>query len=830
MLYLRSWIEDYIDLSNYSDQELSDLISLQSGEVDEFYEVRDQFGGGVVIGRIENVRKHPNADRLKMFDINLGARGSVQIVSAAENVVEGLYCPVALEGCRLAYFTIQPRPMRGEKSEGMCLGKSELMLETEMSPGLWDLREDLSAELLEQSMGQSICRMLPDLFPSETVFDIKYLPDKIGVMGNHLGLAYELSTVVGSQYLTKKGAELLLAEKLWDTFYNHTKNLPQADYTIEIEDRDHYSEAFLLFDIQLPTLTEKQPGIPHDIQRRMFLLEKNQLGNVADLSNYLLADVGQPSHFFSKAALAQRGSHTHWIMYKTTAEKSFAGLGQLKDTVIPAGCDVLEIDREIAAIPAISGSEYAKTTEKDRQIIVEVANFPAEHVAQNSFDLKYRSEGARIWNSGVSPVAILVWCSRFLDLNQTYNMGWICSYVSSYLNPDTYSNSDHQLHHIGELLLDTQEQRTQIHPNTDYIQQRLDGTERVDIQQALQSISYKTDGTAITVHPAYSMIKTQEDLLFKVAELVGFGSLASRYFSFSTDQIKEGRFVQLERLRDIPLTYGFQEVVSRPFVTEYEAESTAQSSTFTAISSQRKDENVLASNRLSQLTRFAQKNIANGVKNIQLFELSPAYTTSDGFEESLLLELLTVDQHIYTHTSVLHQILNAGLGIGMGQSEVHTREQSFGRTTQYRYQGQVIAEITQLSQKFIKGYTIPVGKNLIYTSIHAENLTNLPTLESYPVYRDLSDYQPLTRAYSLRLERGANLHSIFTMMSSIPHADDITVDLKPIERFADQDLDILNVEVTFTSFERNLDSEEIGQWEVQLVQQLREQYSVASLR
>ena len=167
MLYLKSWLQDYINLNQISSDDLANLISARSGEVESFTESNDYFNQKVLIGKVQNVRQHPDADRLKVFEVNLG-NNFIQIVSAAENVFEGLICPVALVGCSLpGGKVIQERQMRGEISQGMCCGKSELLLETGFSSGLWELNEILSQKNLplESFLGKNISQVLPEYFP-----------------------------------------------------------------------------------------------------------------------------------------------------------------------------------------------------------------------------------------------------------------------------------------------------------------------------------------------------------------------------------------------------------------------------------------------------------------------------------------------------------------------------------------------------------------------------------------------------------------------------------------------------------------------------------------
>lgn len=311
MLFLRSWLEDYIDLSGFSNQELANLITLKSNEVDDILEIDDYFQNKVVVGKIRNVRKHANADRLKVFEVDIGQNlQNIQIVSAADNVRENLLVPVALVGCNLAYFKVTERNLRGITSYGLCLGKSELMLETKMSPGLWELEKDLQEEYsLEENfdrfLGHSICQVLPKFFAKESLFDIKVLPDRIAQLGNHLGMAWEIAVIAENLNLLKEPfKEILLQEgflkkqlKITKDQYNQSfKDSQGEEYTIEFIDNTNYTNSFNLYQLEL----DREFILPCEMQKRMFLTQKNLIGGLADLSNYLLYDIGQPNHFFSQ--------------------------------------------------------------------------------------------------------------------------------------------------------------------------------------------------------------------------------------------------------------------------------------------------------------------------------------------------------------------------------------------------------------------------------------------------------------------------------------------------------------------------------------------------
>jgi phenylalanyl-tRNA synthetase beta chain len=292
MLFLKSWLSEYIDLSAFNNQELSNLITNKSSEVDELIPVNDLFDGKVVIGQIRNLRNHPDADNLQVFDVNFNdSISQTTIVSAAPNVREGLIIPVATIGTILPYLKITPRKLRGVESLGMCCGKSELLLEEGYSDGLWELDCD------ESNLGKSIVTVYPELFKTDLVLDIKVLPNRIARIGSHLGMALEIATIAENYNLLTPLARKLLDPKYIEAEFNAIGT--DSDYQLELEDKLNYAREFELFSLKL----QADYIMPCKFVNRMFLLKKNLTGTIADLSNYLMADVGQPSHIFDLAKI-----------------------------------------------------------------------------------------------------------------------------------------------------------------------------------------------------------------------------------------------------------------------------------------------------------------------------------------------------------------------------------------------------------------------------------------------------------------------------------------------------------------------------------------------
>ena len=128
-----SWLKQYVDI-DVAPQELCDRMTMAGFEIEEMQDL-SQSMRNVVVGRIEKLEKHPDADRLKICQVNVGDR-TVQIVTGADNVFAGALVPAALDGSLLPTGQeIRSGKLRGVVSDGMLCSGEELMLTEEEYPG-----------------------------------------------------------------------------------------------------------------------------------------------------------------------------------------------------------------------------------------------------------------------------------------------------------------------------------------------------------------------------------------------------------------------------------------------------------------------------------------------------------------------------------------------------------------------------------------------------------------------------------------------------------------------------------------------------------------------
>ncbi len=847
MLYLRSWLEDYINLDKVSEVELLQLISTKSGEVEDSWKVRDFFHKKVVIGKITNLRQHPNADRLKVFDVDLGNK-KIQIVSAAPNAVDGLICPVALVGASLPGMVITEKIMRGEKSQGMCLGQSEIMLETGMSHGLWQLNELLTKKKLEilDCLGKPIAEILPEYFTEEIIYDIKYLADKYSYCSSHLGLAFELAGVLGDHNLLTPVAKKLL---FWDNFSK--KNLlykyliesqSQSQIDLEFTDDTGFSNTFGLYELDL----NKKFDCPYQILKRMFLIEQNIIGSSVDLSNYLLRDIGQPSHFFDldKVITANKNSKKlKWNIKKLTKPANFEGLGQLKNTVIPQGLETInqqvEGQDQILTIPGISGGQSTKVEYQSQRILIEVASFIKERTSQASFKLGYRSDGSRFWNSGVKIALQFIWLERFLEILEKYKIDFslkVVAYWTSKKIQKKYDLAPKKIFFPGNLrrFLEDLETNSIIKVDFDYIVSRLDNRPlsywQAQIENKLNLVG-KLNLENFYANVFYNNLESQEDLVFEVARLYGLNNLQNQYLiNYSQSKLKN-HYDLFFSIKELATQYNFNEIVSRPFINKHKLFSylTNQRNEIAleAISSQRQDENFLQDSLFSNLFKAAVKNLKMGHKNLRLFETNNVYILNpknNKVQENKHFDLVMIDDDPYILTSFIYNLVK-NLKLQIEPEESQSEWQNLGKSVIYKILGNTSEtidydkdiqkyeftqiELVEIKNSIKKDFDLPLAKKAWYLHLQVDPKLKF---DCNPLYFDETEYSIIRRSYSFFVNTDLKWQKVKTKIQN-SKLKETKIFVMPIERLNENGKDIINFEVEFMSYTKTLNSQEIQIWE-----------------
>ena len=380
------WLADYveIDLSKEGIARLAERLTLAGLEVEE-----TEWTGSLsktVVGRVREVRSHPNADKLVLCCVDLGGE-TVEIVCGAPNVVEGALVPVALDGAVLPNgMQIETRKVRGETSHGMICSKEELQLE-DHSEGIWNL---------DPSLGLSVGDDLTDhLEYDDAVFDFKVAsnrPDCASVYG----VAREVAAI-----LNRPLSPL-------DTSIDESPEAASERVKVVIEDpKDTPRYAARLFE-------EISIGpAPLRIQHRLVKAGMRPLSNVVDATNYVMLELGQPLHPFDADDIGKT------ITIRRAAEgEVFRTLDDVDRALTPATLMITDENGSIA-LAGVMGGEQGEIQDKTTRVLLEVASFDSYVIRQSSRAVGLRTEASQRFERGLDPEGVRLAADRTAHWIQT---------------------------------------------------------------------------------------------------------------------------------------------------------------------------------------------------------------------------------------------------------------------------------------------------------------------------------------------------------------------------------------------------------------------------
>ena len=374
-----NWLKDFVDI-NISAEELANKLTNSGFEVEEV--IRNDKGmEKVFVGKIEKITKHPNAEKLSVCELNMGDK-HLQILTAATNVFEGAYVPVATDGADLPCgVLIKTTNMRGLESQGMLCSGHELSIDDSVYEGaevdgIMILKDDVKA-------GEHIAKVLG---LDDVVLDVTVLgnrPDCNSV----LGLAREISTMLN----------LPLKQPAFD-FDN--KNNASFDVEINTKDCLRYMGAVIKNVRLAPS--------PKWMQDRLRAVGINPKNNIVDITNYVLMEIGQPMHAFDLDKVDR-------IVVRQASKESIKALNSVTYDLNESNMVICDSKKPIA-IAGVMGGEDASVNDDTQNVLFESASFARASIRYTSKGLGLRSDSSARYERGVEPTLNEMGLNRALSL------------------------------------------------------------------------------------------------------------------------------------------------------------------------------------------------------------------------------------------------------------------------------------------------------------------------------------------------------------------------------------------------------------------------------
>jgi len=795
MLFLRSWLEDYIDLSGISNEDLTKKVTAFSMEVEEVEEISDYYSGLVVVGQINDPQPVEGSNKLRVFKVDLGDR-HIQIVSAAPNVVDKMYVAVALSGAKLPRgYNIAERKMMGHVTQGMCLGKSELCLEEGYSAGLWEIEEEFKVLSLEfkvgDCLGKPICDVLPQYFPAETVFDIKVLPNSMGILSNHLGLAYELALIYKDFSLLKpKAATYLDFEKLSEQAQKSIE-LKIGQNNLSFSDNAKYSHFFTMHELSLP---EGEFVLPTLIAQRMFLIEQNSVSPLVDISNYLVFDIGQPTHFFSKEKLNKLVDNTkiEITIDKLKENTPFAGLGHLKDKVLSSDVAVIQAGGIPISLPGISGGVATSIDHDEKDLYLEIATFDPEEVAKNSFKLGFdRSAATRVFAGGVPSIKLLITLIRLKEIlgdKIEINSLFFAGQANTFASFDEFTK---------ELKLDFE---TEIELDPGFLSSKISTRDQTAlIHETLANLGKikSKDGNKVIFIPnkLYTSYEVKEDVVADLARLNDLTSIQSQNLNITVSPEIDFTYRPLVELKKAVSKLGFTETINRPFVSPEILDNipNGKEKSILILNPIRSQEPYNRTGLIESLLQTARRNLDSGQPQVNIFELNKVYTKIQPnndpkilkiiptIQTRRLLSILTTELSMQELTSVMHEILAK---IQQQVSDFTNFNDELALNGFEAQNDQIKIKIYQLNNSTKKKFGITLSKNVNYLEFDLSNWNN--SFNPYQSYREDREFPDLKRSLSFFVPQNVLFESVKSLIEDLDNIKklELEVVVEGLERIA----------------------------------------------
>jgi len=380
-----NWIKDYVDLDGIDIKKLIESFTLATAEVEDIIE-KGADVENVVVGEILSVENHPNSKKLHLLKVDAGSK-VCNIVCGAPNVAVGQKVALALAGGRVCGGEIKIATVAGYESEGMCCSEKELGISDDHS-GIMELDPSLAN-------GTNI----KDIFPIDDIIfevDNKSLTNRPDLWG-HYGIARELAALAGRE---------LKPLEMGDLSYDGDE---KVDVKIGREDLVYRYSC-----IKMDNITKNKS--PLEMRIRLYYCGMRGINLLADVTNYIMLEIGQPTHAFAGNAIDN-------IVVTTPKEKTTFTTLDGVERIIDEDTLMICNGETPVGIAGIMGGLESEIVDDTGSVVLESANFDGVSIRKSSSRLGHRTDASARYEKMLDPELTLDAVGRFVKLVKDIDCG-----------------------------------------------------------------------------------------------------------------------------------------------------------------------------------------------------------------------------------------------------------------------------------------------------------------------------------------------------------------------------------------------------------------------
>lgn len=539
-----SIIKKFVPKLKQSPQELADLITFKSYEVDSVYNIGENLKN-IVVGHVQKVTQHPNADKLHIAEVLVDNNEVLTIVCGAKNIELGQKVAVARIGAVLPNGTsIQKVNIRGQDSYGMICSSQELGLD-EKSDGIFVLPQNAI-------IGSSISDAL-DL--NDTIIDIdnKGLGTRASDSSSFYGISREVALITKNDIQPLEISSINNQKALRKNIKLET-HLCKYYSLLEVSGLSHYkfdsnilSKGTYRVDLYVQTDILK---LDSEIYRVLSILNQKSHHPAVDLGNYILFETGQPVHVFD----AEKVKGRDIVIREAKKGETFIALGET-EILLEKGDIVICDSESIIALAGIIGGASTAVDDGTKSVLIESASFDNEKIRQTARRLKLLTESAKRFERQIPTELANIAVQRIINIaknlkleilgygnkgNSTSSSKLIqlnYNYVRNYIGADISDNE------INILLKELQ----------------------IDVHKTFSSNLYSLKS------PYWRLdLNSQEDYIEEIARLYGYDKIPTKLDLINLRIAPNDIFNFKRELSESLTKIGYNEIITYPYTSEGE--------------------------------------------------------------------------------------------------------------------------------------------------------------------------------------------------------------------------------------------------------------------
>ncbi len=582
------WLKEYADI-NVDAKTLADRLTMTGSKV-ETIEQKGNDIKNVVVGKILEIKKHPDADKLIVTKVDIGEK-IVQIVTGADNVHVGDIIPIAKDGSELpGDVKIKTGMLRGVESCGMMCAVTELGLNIEDYPGQIEHGIMILPKEYEKFLGKDIVEVLN---LREDILDFEITsnrPDCFSIEG----LGRETAISLGEKF---KNPRKNLAKEV-----KKVNEIEGLKVDIEAKDLCYRYMARVLKNVKI----EESPDW---MKRRLKACGVRSINNIVDITNYVMLEIGEPMHAFDINSVEGK----HIIVRRAKDNETITTLDEEKRN-LDSSMLVIADEEKPVAIAGVMGGANSGITENTKTVVFEAAVFKRGSVRLTAKKVGLRTESSTRYEKGLSPEIALRAINRAIELAEQIGAGKAVEEVI-----DVYPEKEEQK------IIPFEPEKV-----NNLLGMKISKEEMITI---LENLEIKVKGNMLEIPYFRTDIERTADIAEEIIRIHGYDKLQSTLINAETTLGAKTKAQKLQdKIKELLVSKGFSEMYSFAFMSPEDFEKCKLDST-KAIKIKNplgEDYSLMRTSMMPIVLQSITTNYNKKNKEVSLFEIGKTYTDEQG--------------------------------------------------------------------------------------------------------------------------------------------------------------------------------------------------------